>query len=163
MAQGWIELGDFAAAERAIRACMEAMDRMGDLWAYSSAAWMLPGVVARQGRREETLALVDRVHGHDGLVVLDADSAIYDRWVAALGLHLRGRVAEAEVECRAALDLAAGTELAIRQTMTLEQLADIVEDAGRRDEARQLRHDALAIHETHGNQVGAARVRALLS
>ena len=163
IAEARLEAGDGAGAERAVRASMDTMERLGDLWSYASAAWMLPRVVAAQGHHQEALALVARWEVDDRLVVLDKYAQTYERFVTGLGLQLRGRLAEAEAASRAGLSVAAGTQFTMMHTAALEQLAEIVTSDGRLDEARELLHQALEIHNGHGNLAGAARVLAQLA
>ena len=163
MAVARIEVGDAPGAERALRASMDTMDRLGDIWAYAEASWMLPRAIALQGRHDETLALIERSEERDRRVVFGVHARIHEQFVTALGLQIRGRLAEAEAASRTGVDMAEGTEFAIVHTTALEQLAEIVEQAGRPDEARELRQQSLAVHDRQGNLVGAARVQALLT
>ncbi|HVQ88509.1 MAG TPA: adenylate/guanylate cyclase domain-containing protein [Actinomycetes bacterium] len=162
MAKAQFELGDAVGAERSLRATVETMRRLGDLWGQSDE-WLLPRALAMQGRDDEALALITKWEERERPIVLDKEARINERFVTALGRQLRGRLDQAETASRQAVDLAAPTDLAILHTMALEQLSDIVDAANRADEARVLRQSALEIHKRQGNLAGAARVSALLN
>ena len=162
MAKAQLEMGDPVGAEESLRATVETMRRLGDLWGQSDE-WLMPRALAMQRRDDEALALITKWEERDRPLVLDREARINEQFVTALGQQLRGRLDLAETASRQAVDLAAPTDLTILHTMALEQLADIVEGANREAEARALRQSTLKIHERQGNLAGAARVSAHLN
>jgi hypothetical protein len=163
IAQARLEVGDAHGAEQALRTSMDTTERLGDLWAYTSAVCRLPRAVAMQGLHEGVQDLITRMREGDRFVLLDRDVRIHERFATALSLKISGRLPEAEVAARSGVDLAQGTDLTVLHTVALEQLAEIVEQEGRPDDATQLRQEALTIHERVGNRVGATRILDLLS
>jgi class 3 adenylate cyclase len=162
IAQARLEVGDAHGAEQALRTSMDTTERLGDLWAYTSAVCRLPRAVAMQGLHEGVQDLITRMREGDRFVLLDRDVRIHERFATALSLKISGRLPEAEVAARSGVDLAQGTDLTILHTVALEQLADIVEQEGRPDDATQLRQESLTIHHRVGNRVGATRILDLL-
>ena len=93
---------------------------------------------------------------------MDRESRIDREIVRSHLLAFRGQPAEAEAAARDAVALAMDSDMLLHQTASLERLADLLETAGRAEEARDPLREALAIHEHKGNPHGIARVRARL-
>jgi class 3 adenylate cyclase/tetratricopeptide (TPR) repeat protein len=157
-----LEVGDGSGAEAALRMTMDTMDRLGDVWGYTTSVVHLPPSIAMQGREEEALQVIRRLRETNVLFHLDSDARAQDFYLAAMTLRAQARLAEAELAAIEGVELLAKTQLSICHTRALEQLAEIVELAGRPDDARRHRETALGIQEHVGNLIGAARVRARL-
>ena len=153
--------GDLAAAEHALRDGYDALGALGELGHRASVAALLARVLHARGRADEAAALVGEVA---------ATASERDLWsqvlLALTGARLAatdGRIAEAEQRAREAVEVVEGTDLLDLRGDALLDLADVLRLAGREEEARESAEAALALYARKGNEVSAARARALLT
>ena len=152
--------GDLAAAEREVREDYDFLSAAGETYYLSTVAAMLARLVRDQERCDEALSLTEiaeKVTAPD-----DIHSQSIWRAVRAPIIARRGDLAPAEQLARAAVDLAKTTEAPGIQADALAELAVVLDLAGRHDDARTVRQEALALYEGKGNVVAAAGCRALL-
>jgi tetratricopeptide (TPR) repeat protein len=151
--------GDNVAAEEALRRSYEVLEREGDTSHLAFAAALLARALHDLGRDQEAEVMTgvsERSAAPD-----DSDAQMQWRAVRAKALARRGRVEEAE-------ELAWEAERIGRRTQ-LHSFADVLMDrsevlaaAGRREGAAAAAREALALCESKGNVLGAARARARL-
>ena len=80
---------------------------------------------------------------------------------ARAGLLARqDRIREAEALAREAVMLAESTDFVTTQADALTELAAILQQAGRLEEAKSAAADGLALHEQKGNSVAVGKTRA---
>jgi class 3 adenylate cyclase/tetratricopeptide (TPR) repeat protein len=168
---GEIELlaGEPDAAERELRACCEALERMGDRGHLVTSLPYLTDALLAQGRGQEAVSMIDR--GLENVVAEDADAQIGLRRVRArllaergeLEEAERGELEEAERVAREAADRAARTDYLNVRGRTLCDLGEVLRLAGKAAEAADALDQAQAVYERKGNVVMAARARARLA
>jgi class 3 adenylate cyclase/tetratricopeptide (TPR) repeat protein len=153
--------GDPATAERELRPGLELLERIGNHGHWVTAAIVLADALLEQGRPEEAEALADRVD--EWAMQEDIDPQIGWRRVKARVLALRGELEEAERIARQAVELAGRTDYLENQALARADLAEVLERAGRTDEARMEVEQALHLNERKGIVVAADRLRARLA
>lgn len=152
--------GDPAAAERRLRTGFEALRQMGEQACLSTTAAFLAGAVLAQGRDEEAEKLVQQsaeLAARD-----DVLTQMLWRGVQARILARRHRAAEAETLAREAVSLAEQTDFLVHRGDALIDLARILHDSGRTDEAAEAAAMGLHLHEQKGNLVTAGEIRSQL-
>jgi predicted ATPase/class 3 adenylate cyclase len=153
--------GDLAAAERALRDGYDALGALGELGHRASVAALLARVLHARGRSEEAAALVREV------AETASDRDLWSQILLALtGARLAaaaGRLAEAEERARDAVEIVEESDLLDLHGDALLDLADVLRLAGREEEARGSTEAALDLYARKGNEVSAARARALLT
>jgi class 3 adenylate cyclase/tetratricopeptide (TPR) repeat protein len=162
-ATAFIELlaGDVDAAEGALREGYEALDRMGEKAYLSSLAADLAEVLYRRGRLDDAERFT-RVT-EEAADPNDLAAQIGWRSVRAKILARRGEADEAERLARDAVTLAEDTDFLDTAGDTLMDLADVLEAAGRADDARAAREAALDRYERKGNVMLSERARRALA
>jgi class 3 adenylate cyclase/tetratricopeptide (TPR) repeat protein len=165
MANIWgpIELlaGDPVAAESKLRAGYEGLEKMGEKGYLSTVAAHLARALYEQGRYDEAdhfAAVCRDVAADDDLV-----SQILWRSVHAKILARRGEHEEAEMLARAAFHIAEATEAIEKRGDTLFDLAEVLDLAGRPDEAVLHAQEALRLYEQKGVVPSIRRVRSFLA
>jgi DNA-binding SARP family transcriptional activator len=158
---GRVELlaGDPAAAEIALRAGYEGLDRMGETAFLSTLTVYLAEAVYEQGRLDEAERLTE--HSEQAAAVDDVASQIGWRWVRAKVVASRGDVDEGERLARDAVARARRTDYVELQGRALTALAEVLDRAGRRDEAAAAADEAVRVFERKGDVVSAKRAREL--
>ncbi|HJQ74724.1 MAG TPA: AAA family ATPase [Gaiellaceae bacterium] len=145
------------AAERGCRILEEAGERSwlstGACW-YAEALYQLgrPGEAEEWARKGAELADTD-----------DAATQVLSRKVLAKILARRGEHAQAEDLAREAMALVDATQALVTQADVRVDLAEVLELAGRREEAVPLLNDALERYERKGALAPAERTRARLA
>jgi len=152
--------GDLDAAERELRVGYVLLAEVGETGTRATLTAMLADVAFRQGRDEEVVRLAEEsraISGHDDL---DAQP----RWRAALARTLarRGEHADAERLALEAVALLEATDFVGLQAYVFDVLAEVLQSAGRMDDAVAAVEQAIALHERKGNVVSAARSRSAL-
>jgi len=160
---GPIELlaGDPVAAERTLRGGYDGLEEMGDKAFLSTVAGRLAGALYEQGRYDEAdhyAATCSDAAAPDDLV-----SQILWRSVRAKVLARQGEREEAEQFARAAVRLGETTEAIELRGDTLSDLAEVVDLAGRRDEAIHHAREALLLYEQKGVVPSIRRLRSFLA
>jgi class 3 adenylate cyclase len=138
-------VGDHATAERFLESFCEEAERLGDLSVLSSYAPMRGRALCALGRYDEAEALAQRGRELGGSEDLYTQATW--REVQALVLSSRHQHAEAERLAREAVTIAADTDMLELQGDTYVDLAEVLQTAGRRDEAAAALHEALDRYE----------------
>jgi tetratricopeptide (TPR) repeat protein len=137
--------GDYETAASHLREACDALEAIGNTGELSSYAPMLGRVLCALGRYDEAepLAQSGRELGHH------EDSMTQQTWrqTQALVHSARGKHAEAERLAREAVDFSLRTDSPLRQGEALSDLAEVLEAAGRRDEATATLSKALDCYE----------------
>jgi tetratricopeptide (TPR) repeat protein len=162
-AAGEVELlaGDLPAAERALRAVCETLERRGDWGHLASTVPLLADALHAQGRGDEAAPLIELAARWT--LADDTDAQVGLLRVRANLLAHQGDLGEAERLAREAAELTAQTDYVTHHAKVLTDLANVLELAGRRDEAAAAREQALVLYERKGNLVMAERTRERLS
>ncbi len=152
--------GDPAAAEASLRSGFEALERMGEQAFLSTTAAFLARALFLQRRAEEAeeLAQLSARLTEPG----DLLTQFMWRGVQARVLATRGRLEEAEALAREAVALAGRTDFLVHRGDALVDLAFILRDAGRTEEAASAAAEGLHLHEQKGNLVTAGTIRSEL-
>ena len=145
--------GDPAAAERALRAAYDEVDRLGDLGYQATAAALLAHAIGAQGRYEEAESFC-RVAEEIGA---DDDLATQVLWrsAKAKALAARGQHAEAAALARAAVELAEGTDDTNMCADSLMDLATVLSAVGNSAERMDALRRARELYVQKGNVVSA--------
>ena len=151
--------GDPVAAEAALRPGYESLDSMGETAFLSTLAVDLADSVYEQGRLEEAERLTEQ--SEEAAAGDDVASQIGWRRVRAKVVASRGDAGEGERLARGALTLARETDYLELQGMALTGLAEVLDRAGRPDEAAAAAEEAALIFERKGAVVSAVRAREL--
>jgi tetratricopeptide (TPR) repeat protein len=153
--------GDAAAAAKlGVEGCRQ-LEELGDKSFQSTAAAELAGALYVLGRLGEADAWVDRAVELGASE--DAFTQIIWRQVKAKLLARAGDLREAEQLAREAVAISEDTDFLNGQADANADLAEVLELAGRRDEAATALERALALYEQKGNNVSARRIRAKLT
>ena len=153
--------GDPVAAERALRPAVEALERIGDRGHFVTIAPILVDALFAQGRGQEAEQLIERVI--EWAIPDDLDPQISWRRVKAKLLAERGNFEEAERLGREAVEFANRTDFVVETAAALEDLAEVLQLAGRPDDAAAELERALRLYDDKGDTDSAARTRALLA
>ena len=159
---GEIELlaGDLPAAEHAIRTVCETLERRGDWGHLASAAPVLADALRAQGRGDEAAPLIELAAGWT--LADDVDAQVGLLRIRANLLAHQGDLGEAERLAREATELSAQTDYLNHHAEALADFADVLELAGRREEAAAAMEQALELYERKGNLVMAEQTRERL-
>jgi DNA-binding SARP family transcriptional activator len=159
---GQVELlaADHTAAEVALRAGYEALERIGEEGYRSTIAAFLARALYAQGRYAEAEELT--ITSNEAAGVDDMVSQIGWRCVRAPVLARRGKRDEAERIAREALALADETEFLEMRADARVALAEVLGLAERPDESARALAEAAELYEAKGIVVLATRTRALL-
>jgi class 3 adenylate cyclase/tetratricopeptide (TPR) repeat protein len=153
--------GDPVAAERGLRTGFGALEEMGERAYLSTTAAYLAQVIVAQGRDEEA----ERFTELSEELAAGYDLATQAMWrgVRAKILARRGVASEAEHLAREAVTLADQTDLLNTRADAVIDLAHVLQEADRLDEARKAASSGLSLYEQKGNVVAAERARAHLA
>jgi predicted ATPase/class 3 adenylate cyclase len=152
--------GDPAAAERSLRSGFEALKQMGEQAFLSTTAAFLARAVFAQERIDEAEDLAQlsaRLTAPGDLL-----TQILWRGVQSRVLATRGRLEDAETLAREAVSLAGRTDFLVQHGDALVDLAHILQDCGRADEAAAAAVEGLHLHEQKGNLITAGEIRSAL-
>jgi tetratricopeptide (TPR) repeat protein len=154
--------GDPEAAERSARDARAIVGGPGDRWYQAMVNVDLAAAVIAQDRPGEdgaaAVAAIDEVPAP-----CDVEWSIKRHMVRA---RVAGRAGEREralEEARAAVGEAGPTDLLLVRADAERTLAELLDAAGRRDEARAAARRALALDDRKGNVPAAQRTRRLLA
>jgi tetratricopeptide (TPR) repeat protein len=149
--------GDHAAAERHLLEGYRALEEMGDKAFLATSAAYLAQAVYAQGRDEEAsryTEISEELASRDDFL-----SQVIWRSARAGFLARQGHLEEAEALAREAVKIAESTDFVTTRADALTELAAILQQAGRVEEARSAAADGLALYEQKGNSVAAGRIR----
>jgi class 3 adenylate cyclase/tetratricopeptide (TPR) repeat protein len=153
--------GDLPAAERELRASIEALERMGEKGFLSTMAAEHGDVLYELGRYGE--ARRASLMSEEAAAPDDMASQVLWRSVRAKLLAREQRFDEAERLGREALAILGKSDYLDYQASTRLSLAEVLRLAGRHDEAAQFVKEAIGFYEAKGNVVLARRTKALLA
>jgi len=150
--------GDPSAAEAALRHGYELLATVGDASFVAFQAGLLAEVVLEQGRTDEAAGLA-RVSEQRAAADIGAQTQ-WRRTRAKLEA-LSGRHRRAISLAREAVEIAGRTDALNMRGDALLRLAEVLELAGRGEEAEKSAREALALYQRKGNLVSARRASAL--
>ena len=147
-------------AEERLRTALGVLEQMGEKALLSSTAAMLAQALYDQGRLDdaEEAARLSR----ENAAGEDVSPQIVWRGVQAKILARRGETYDADTLAREAVEIAAATDFLTYHADSLSDLAEVLEAAGRAEEAREAVRSALDLYEEKGNLVSAGRARRRL-
>jgi DNA-binding SARP family transcriptional activator/tetratricopeptide (TPR) repeat protein len=154
-------LADPVSAENEIRPAYDALKKIGEKSHFSTMAHALALSLYQQGRYDEAEHLAHECE--EAARANDVNSRIMAHSVRAKVLARRGELEDAEVLARDAVALAAGSDLWIAHGDALTDLAEVLEIAGRPDEAIQTLSEAVLLYERKGDVVSASKARVRLA
>jgi DNA-binding SARP family transcriptional activator/tetratricopeptide (TPR) repeat protein len=159
---GYIELmaGNPVAAEREMRAAAEGFREIGEGWFLSVTAVDLLRAIYEQGRYEDAFALLETV---DEIPGPDCEWLVKRRGVPACLLARHGQIEEGERLAREGVAVAADSEFVVLHADVLLDLAEVLDIAGRPEEAREATAQAVSIYERKGALAAARKARGLLT
>ncbi|MFL5953672.1 MAG: AAA family ATPase [Gaiellaceae bacterium] len=152
--------GDLERAEPAIRAAYDRLGELGEAGFRSTMAIHLGRIAYELGRLDEAEALAregEQMGGPDDLTNMVLGPALRAKVLAD-----RGELVEAEELARHAVELAQTGDLPEMRAGAWNALGHVLRRQGLLDEARAAHEQELAEHESHGDVVQAAKLRALL-
>jgi class 3 adenylate cyclase/tetratricopeptide (TPR) repeat protein len=152
--------GDLVASEGSFRSAVEVLERMGDRGRLSGCLGDFVRTELELGHYDETLLLTDRCR--ELAAPHDVISQILWRSLRSRVLALRGEIHEAERLAREAVALARTTDMPLETGEALVDLAEVLREARRPEEAQPLVQEALELYERKGAVPHAAKARALL-
>lgn len=148
---------DFVTAERELRRDYEQLTEIGEKYFLSTVAGLLAHALYLQGRYEEADEFTR--HAEEASAEEDVESQAIWRRARAKIFARWGRFEEAETLAREAHQLMHPTDAPIWKGNTLLDLAEVLELAGKQDEALPLIDEALLLYEGKGDVVSAARAK----
>ena len=153
--------GDLAGAERELRADFAFLRGAGETYVLSTVATVLARVMREQGRDDEALALSQEAEF--AAADDDVDAQVQWRSVRAPILARRAQGAEAEALARRALELALQADAPLLQAEASADLAEVLLQTGRPDEAHEQFNTAAKLWSVKGDRVSAARARGRMA
>jgi class 3 adenylate cyclase/tetratricopeptide (TPR) repeat protein len=154
-------VGDAVFAERELRAAYEELEEMGERAGRSTIAALLAEALYLLGRYAESEQFADL--SLELTSAEDVASQARGRGVKAKLLAARKEYEEAERLAREAVELFAKTDDLLQQSQVLMALAEVLEAAGRNDEAVPVLESVVEVSERKGNVVTARRARARIA
>jgi class 3 adenylate cyclase/tetratricopeptide (TPR) repeat protein len=156
---GMIELlaGDIAGAERELRSGYETLRDRGDAWFLCGVAAELADVLWLQGRDDEALQLTRVSENSVGEDVLVAQ--MMWRGARAKVLARRGEGDAAEALAREAVAIIEKTDYVLYRADALTDLAEVLRQRERNEEAACVAEEARRLYEQKGNRVAAGRLQ----
>ena len=153
----YVELlaGDLDRAEREVRADYEFLSLKGESYFLSSMAAVLSRIARDAGRDDE--ALVFSHKAQEAATEDDVDAQVQWRAIRAPILARAGDLDGAEAMARAALTMARACEAPILLADTLSDLAMVLRQAGRHEEAAGAITEAVGIYLAKGDLISRRR------
>ncbi|MEK6276091.1 MAG: adenylate/guanylate cyclase domain-containing protein [Actinomycetota bacterium] len=149
---------DYAAAEGLLRPAIEVLRRAGEKGYLSTAIGHLAQVSYAQGSYDEAEELARQAEQAGGAD--DFATRYLSLAVRAKVLARRGETAEAESLARAAVELIATSDSLLSQAEVMLDLAEVLELAGRPDEASAAARDAARLYAAKGAEAGVRLAEA---
>ena len=152
--------GEDTVAERTLRAANETLAGVGETGARATLVALLADLVAKNGSVDEAARFAEESRAIASTDDLDAQG----RWRPALArvLSRRGDHSAAERLVREADALLEPTDFIVLHAHVCDVLGEVLERAGRVDEACDAVDRAIGLHEQKGNVVSAGRSRSVL-
>jgi class 3 adenylate cyclase/tetratricopeptide (TPR) repeat protein len=151
MGRAFVELraGRLDAAEAATRQGIEVLERLGEQGFLSTTVGLLAETLCRQGRYDEAEELARRTAE---LAIVDDFDPIF-RWRAVLArvMAQRGEFVEAEKLAREGVEIVEQTDWHLHRGEAFTALGEVLELAGRADEARAIYEQAIEAFELKGS------------
>jgi class 3 adenylate cyclase/tetratricopeptide (TPR) repeat protein len=148
---------EYEAAEAELRQDYQQLSAMGEKYFLPIVAGLLSHVLYLQERLDEADEFTHSAE--EASAEDDVESQAIWRRGRAKVFAKRGRFEEAETLAREAHQLMSPTDAPIWKGNTLLDLAEVLELAGKRDEAVLLIDEAILLYEGKGDVVSAARAR----
>jgi tetratricopeptide (TPR) repeat protein len=155
------EAGDLAASEAAARRAYEFFRDNGDVGNGSLVAGQLADVLARMGRSDEAMRQAEEAA--EMSPAFDIESQAGWRMASARATAALGDPGQGISIAEDGLRILEGTDLVLLGADLERTFGDVLEMAGRTDEATARRHAALDAYRAKGHVVGARRVTRALS
>ena len=155
--------GDAGTAERCLRMAVETLEEMGEHGFLATRLGCLAEAIYAQGRHPEAEDMSVRAERAAATEVRDIDAQFRWRAVRAKLLARKGEHAAAEDLMKEAVSLIARTNWLNARAGVQLDLAEVLELAGRRDDALRAIEAARALFEAKENVVAAARARDRLA
>jgi tetratricopeptide (TPR) repeat protein len=152
--------GDAATAERDLREGVELARKIADIGHLASTAPLLAEALYTQGDVEEGLSLTEEAER--ATLEGDVDAQVHWQRVRGKILARKGDIDEAVRLATEAADAARSTDYLDSRGHALMDLAEVLQQAGRRQEAEPVVREALDAFESKGNVVMANAARRLL-
>jgi tetratricopeptide (TPR) repeat protein len=149
--------GDPATGEAELRPAYESLKEIGEKSHFSSITHALSNVLYAQGRYEETEGLTRECEAASR--ANDVHSQVAWRSIRAKVFARRYAFEEAERLAREAIDFAAASDFLPAHADALADLAEVLELAGRREEAAKALEDAITLYEEKGNLLAGDTAR----
>jgi tetratricopeptide (TPR) repeat protein len=147
--------GNPASAEPALREDIEGLTAIGEKYILSGVIGILARVLIAQGRYDEIEQLS---RTYEDLSAPDDTAAQVDwRGLRAVAIARDGHLEEAEALARQGVDLAEEAEFPTLKAEALLRLAEVLERAGRGDQAAKASATARDLYREKGDLVSAAR------
>ncbi len=156
-----LRAGRGAAAEATARHGVELLERLGEQGFLSTTVGILGEILCRQGRYDEADECGQRAA--DLAVEDDFDPKFRWRTIRARVLAHRGEFAEAERLAREAVEVVGPTDWHMQRGQASVALAEVLELAGRADEARAYYGAAIESFERKGSLPDAEATRRRLA
>jgi len=153
--------GELAAAERLLRRDHDALTRMGERYLLASVDGLLARVLYVLDRFDEADQLSRSVRA----IAMDDDADAQALWRSVQGM-LRAREGDTDDGIRLAhqaVTLRRAGDTPVLLGDALSDFSEVLRFAGRDDEVRAVRNEALRLYERKGDRVSAGRMRSLLS
>jgi class 3 adenylate cyclase/tetratricopeptide (TPR) repeat protein len=150
-----------AVAESQLRSDYEALEAMGERYLLSTIAGELARAVYAQDRLDEALDLTRAAEELSDPE--DVVSQAYWRSVRARVFARTGQLDEGMELAREAVTILSATDILARRAEALIDLAEILQLAGRGEEARSTLDDAIALLDQKEHHIGLERARAALA
>jgi class 3 adenylate cyclase/tetratricopeptide (TPR) repeat protein len=160
---GWIDLwrGDPAAAERQLRWGHDELSEINEMAWLPTVDGILAEALHAQGRHDEAHELTAAIEGSAGSE--DVYSQVLWRGVRAKVLVRRGNLPDAEGLARESVGLVESTDFLHGRWYALMTLAEVLQLAGRTEEAKPVVADAIRVAEEKGHVVRARLARDLVA
>jgi class 3 adenylate cyclase/tetratricopeptide (TPR) repeat protein len=149
---------DPAAAEAELRSALSFFERIGAKHIQATVLPMLAATLVQQDRPDEALALTERARSLSAPD--DLDGQVKWRTAQARALAALGEVSEGERLARGAVERAAASDTIVLHADALACLGDVLLAAEAPGEAVRVVEESIALYETKGDVVSAARCRA---
>jgi tetratricopeptide (TPR) repeat protein len=151
--------GDAAAAERQLRSGYDELEEMGESSTRANLAALLAQALHAQGRDSEAVAVSDVTPAED-----DVSAHVHLSAARAGALASVGRLEEAELLAREAVERARTTDFLVMRGDAVGELAGILQRTGRAAAAGELLEEALELYRQKQHRVAIDRIeRAITS